>query len=99
MLGFDTAEQSYVWLVTSILRDSRLERVPYQWGRLARQRMSTRWSGLLVVSPPACPCGASYEGREMNKQIMKQTMLSLEARDRESAREKYLEYVGSARLD
>ena len=30
MLGFDTAEQSYVWLVTSILRDSRLERVPYQ---------------------------------------------------------------------
>jgi hypothetical protein len=30
MLGFDTAEQSCVWLVTSILRDSRLERVPYQ---------------------------------------------------------------------
>jgi hypothetical protein len=30
MLGFDIAEQSYVWLVTSILRDSRLERVPYQ---------------------------------------------------------------------
>ena len=30
MLGFDTAEQSYIWLVTSILRDSRLERVPYQ---------------------------------------------------------------------
>lgn len=30
MLGFDTADQSYVWLVTSILRDSRLERVPYQ---------------------------------------------------------------------
>ena len=30
MLGFDNAEQSYVWLVTSILRDSRLERVPYQ---------------------------------------------------------------------
>lgn len=30
MLGFDTAEQSYVWLVTSILRDPRLERVPYQ---------------------------------------------------------------------
>jgi hypothetical protein len=29
-LGADTAEQSYVWLVTSILRDSRLERVPYQ---------------------------------------------------------------------
>ena len=35
----------------------------------------------------------------MNKQIVKQTMLSLEARDLESAREKYLEYVGSARLD
>jgi hypothetical protein len=29
-LGSDTAEQSYVCLVTSILRDSRLERVPYQ---------------------------------------------------------------------
>ena len=35
----------------------------------------------------------------MNKQIVKQTMLSLDARDLESAREKYLEYVGSARLD
>lgn len=30
MLGFDTAEQTYVWLVTSILRDSRLNRPPYQ---------------------------------------------------------------------
>jgi hypothetical protein len=30
VLGFDTAEQQYVWLVTSILRDSRLARVPYQ---------------------------------------------------------------------
>jgi hypothetical protein len=30
MIGFDTAEQTYVWLVTSILRDARLERVPYQ---------------------------------------------------------------------
>lgn len=30
ILGFDTAEQSYVWLVTSILRDSRLIRIPYQ---------------------------------------------------------------------
>ena len=30
LLGFDTAEQKYVWLVTSILRDSRLARVPYQ---------------------------------------------------------------------
>ena len=30
MLGFDTAEQTYVWLVTSILRDSRLNRIPYQ---------------------------------------------------------------------
>jgi hypothetical protein len=30
MLGFDTAEQTYVWLVTSILRDSRLKRIPYQ---------------------------------------------------------------------
>lgn len=30
ILGFDTAEQSYVWLVTSIIRDSRLSRIPYQ---------------------------------------------------------------------
>jgi hypothetical protein len=30
MLGFDTAEQTYVWLVTSILRDTRLKRIPYQ---------------------------------------------------------------------
>lgn len=30
ILGFDTAEQSYVWLVTSIIRDSRLLRIPYQ---------------------------------------------------------------------
>ncbi|HEX7030941.1 MAG TPA: hypothetical protein VF254_10105 [Gammaproteobacteria bacterium] len=30
VLGFDTAEQAYVWLVTSILRDSRLKRIPYQ---------------------------------------------------------------------
>lgn len=30
VLGFDTAEQSYVWFVTSILRDSRLKRIPYQ---------------------------------------------------------------------
>ncbi|MBB3148502.1 hypothetical protein FHS21_004950 [Phyllobacterium trifolii] len=30
VLGFDTAEQQYVWLVTTILRDSRLTRVPYQ---------------------------------------------------------------------
>ncbi len=30
MLGFDTAEQQYVWLVTSILKDWRLSRIPYQ---------------------------------------------------------------------
>ena len=30
VLGFDTAEQTYAWLVTSILRDSRLNRIPYQ---------------------------------------------------------------------
>lgn len=35
----------------------------------------------------------------MNKQLIKQTMLSLEACDLESASEKYLEYVSSARLD
>jgi hypothetical protein len=30
ILGFDTAEQTYVWLVTSIIRDPRLIRAPYQ---------------------------------------------------------------------
>jgi hypothetical protein len=30
MLGFDTAEKTYRWLVTSILRESRLNRIPYQ---------------------------------------------------------------------
>ena len=30
ILGFDTAEQTYVWLVTSIIRDSRLINIPYQ---------------------------------------------------------------------
>lgn len=30
MLGFDVAEQSYVWLATKILRDERLVRVPFQ---------------------------------------------------------------------
>lgn len=29
ILGFDVAEQTYVWLVTSILRDTRLIRVPW----------------------------------------------------------------------
>lgn len=31
-LGFDTAEQAYVWLVKSILRDPRLDRVSYEAG-------------------------------------------------------------------
>jgi hypothetical protein len=35
----------------------------------------------------------------MNKQVVKQTMLSQEACDLESARAKYLEYVGIAQLD
>ena len=30
VLGFDTAEQTYVGLVTSILRDSRPNQIPYQ---------------------------------------------------------------------
>ena len=30
MFGFDTAEQSYICLVASILRDFGLERVPYE---------------------------------------------------------------------
>jgi hypothetical protein len=29
MLGFDTAEQDYVWLATKIMRDERLVRVPF----------------------------------------------------------------------
>jgi hypothetical protein len=39
------------------------------------------------------------KGLEMNKKIVKQTMLSLEERDLESAKHKYLDYVASARLD
>lgn len=35
----------------------------------------------------------------MNKEIIRETMLSLEADDLESAREKYFEYVASAKLD
>jgi hypothetical protein len=35
----------------------------------------------------------------MNKQIIKKTMLSLEAHELESARQRYFEYVASARLD
>jgi hypothetical protein len=79
-------------------RCSRLES-PLSGVRRARQRMSAQWSGSLVVSQQPRPRGVSYKRREMNKQIVKQTMLSLEARDLKSAREKYLEYVGSARLD
>ncbi len=33
ILGFDTEEQSYVWLVTNIIRDSRLNRIPYHGER------------------------------------------------------------------
>ena len=29
MLGFDTARQEYVWLATTIIRDDRLQRIPY----------------------------------------------------------------------
>lgn len=35
MLGFDTAEQTYVWLATAILRDDRLTRVPYRSAEIA----------------------------------------------------------------
>ena len=42
---------------------------------------------------------APVRGTELNKEIVKQTMRSLEACDLQTAREKYLEYVGSARLD
>jgi hypothetical protein len=30
MLGFDEQAQEYVWLATSILKDSRLKRVEYK---------------------------------------------------------------------
>ncbi len=30
MLGFDTAKQEYVWLVTKIIQDERLQRTPCQ---------------------------------------------------------------------
>ena len=39
-LGFDTAEQQYAWLVTSILRDWRLNRVPCQAADVPGQRMN-----------------------------------------------------------
>ena len=29
MLGYDTARQEYVWLATKIIRDDRLQRIPY----------------------------------------------------------------------
>lgn len=29
MLGYDTAAEEYVWLVTKVLKDDRLQRVPY----------------------------------------------------------------------
>jgi hypothetical protein len=57
-----------------------------------------QWSGSLVLSQQRRP-RRLYEGRELNKDIVKQTMRSLEACDLQTAREKYLEYVGSARLD
>jgi hypothetical protein len=53
ILGFDTAEQTYVWLVTSIIRDPRLIRIPYQgedvitdeWcGRHAAHHRGCGWS-------------------------------------------------------
>jgi hypothetical protein len=36
ILGFDTAEQSYVWLVTSIIRDARLMRIPFPGEEISR---------------------------------------------------------------
>jgi len=57
------------------------------------------WSNTLAMSQQPRPRGRPHKELEMNKQIVKQTMLALEVRDLESAREKYLEYVGSARLD
>ena len=30
MLGYDTAAEQYVWLVTKVLKDDRLQRVPYR---------------------------------------------------------------------
>jgi hypothetical protein len=29
MLGYDTTDEEYVWLVTKVLKDDRLQRVPY----------------------------------------------------------------------
>ena len=29
MLGFDTAAQEYLWLVTAVLKGERLQRLPY----------------------------------------------------------------------
>jgi hypothetical protein len=55
MLGFDTAEQSYVWLVTSILRESRTR------GPTCLTTNEPHLPGLLVVSSRRGPCGASYK--------------------------------------
>ena len=30
MLGFDTAAQEYLWLVTAVLKGERLQRLPYE---------------------------------------------------------------------
>jgi hypothetical protein len=51
MLEFDAAEQSYVWLVTSILRDSRLERVPYQGCPTTNEHPMVRLAGGVTTAP------------------------------------------------
>ena len=81
--AFKTEEQVQMMPTVSELRDVT--------GELSMVRLAG------VVATATAP--RLYEGRELNKQIVKQTMRSLEARDLQTAREKYLEYVGSARLD
>jgi hypothetical protein len=49
MLGFDTAEQSCVWLVASILPDYRLKRAP--GGDVPITNDCTNGPALLAVSP------------------------------------------------
>ena len=66
-----------------------------EWRDVTGELSMVRLAG--VVATAAAP--RLYEGRELNKEIVKQSMRSLEACDFQSAREKYLEYVGSDRLD
>ena len=93
MLGFDTAEQTYVWLVTGILQDSRLNRIPYQGRGCSRQRMNyvrDHGGASAAATDSRTEWNKNPEGvNDWTRTIIKETMLSLEAAAFQSAREKY----------